>query len=121
MVKASVEESREACRVVVGGIALQWVGGRVGLAVQDVRLGVRGPGAAIDQAGGKGNMLGYPPKLPSEKGTQQYPGELRGIFQLSGGLSQEPWALKERQGNRGAQLKRHRNGPHSSPSSSKEP
>lgn len=61
--------------MVVSGIALQWVGGRVGLAVQDVRLRVRGPGAAIDQAGlgeEEANVRLFP-ELAREKKTQPIP------------------------------------------------
>lgn len=61
-------------------------------------------------------MLGCPPKVPWEKGTLKSPGGAGEIFQVTGGYRKEPWAVKlRRQGNRGAQLKSHRNGPHPKP------
>lgn len=75
---------------------------------------MRGPGAAIDQAGEKGEMSERPPKLPSEKGAQEIPGEFGGTFQLMRGLSQGNLDSKvRRQGNWAVQFKSHKNGPHS--------
>lgn len=59
------------CRVVVGGIALKWVGGRIGLAMQDVGFWVGSPGAAVDQAGSKSEMSEYSLKPSSGKGTRR--------------------------------------------------
>lgn len=47
------------------------MGGRIGLAMQDVCFWVGSPGAAVDQAGNKREMSEYSLELPSGKGARR--------------------------------------------------
>lgn len=47
------------------------MGGRIGLAMQDVGFWVGSPGAAVDQAGSKREMSEYSLKLSSGKGARR--------------------------------------------------